>query len=186
MASKKRRLVTAREPNGRIQREGRDLAPMEVRRLRDAAVRGLRDPEWGTELGRLYLEGNLTGAMYAAGKRWREQATEYRRAIGVFPIRSASLERGSHSHEADPDSEEGQKQAQREANGAERFFAAHAALTSAGVLAESVVSRICEEDGMLCGWVDHQSLRKGLSALVDHYNMLTADQKLGNVRSVSR
>ncbi len=176
VSHRKNRLVTAREPNGRIQREEREPAPNEIRRLRDAALRGLRDPEWGTELGRLYLEAAITAAMYAAGKRWREQAAEYRQAIGVFPVRSASLERGSHGHDIDPDSEEGQKQAQREANGAERFFAAHAALTSAGVVAESVVSRICEEDGMLCGWVDRQSLRKGLSALVDHYNLTRAEK----------
>lgn len=172
---RKNRLVTAREPNGRIQREP-ELAASEIRRVRDMAVRDARQAEWGAELGRLYLENAITGAMYSAGKRWREQAAEYRRAIGLFPIKSASLERGSHSHAIDPDSEEGQKQAQRESNGAERFFAAHAALTSAGVLAESVVSRVCEEDGMLCGWVDHQSLRKGLDALVYHYNLTRTEK----------
>lgn len=174
---RKNRLVTAREPNGRIQREGReDAAPTEVRRLRDAALRGMRDPEWGTELGRLYLEGALSGGMYAAGKRWREEAAEYRQAIGVFPVRSASLERGSHGHDTDPDSEEGQKQATRDRNGAERFFAAHSYLASVGNLAESVVRRICEEDEAPCGFAEHQALRKGLSSLADHYNLTRAEK----------
>ena len=177
MASRRKtRLVTAREPNGRIQREERELAPTEVRRLRDAALRGMRDPEWGTELGRLYLEGALTGALYASGKRWREEAAEYRQSIGVFPVRTASLERGSHGHDTDPDSEEGQNQAARERNGAERFFAAHARLASVGGLAETVVRRVCEEDQAACGFVEHKALRRGLSALVDHYN-LTREQK---------
>ena len=170
--ARKNRLVTAREPNGRIQREGReDTAPTEVRRLRDAALRGMRDPEWGTELGRLYLEGALTGAQYAAGKRWREEASDYRQAIGVFPVRSAALQRGSHSHDVDPESEEGQKQATRDRNGAERFFAAHSYLASVGNLAETVVRRICEEDEAPCGFAEHQALRKGLTALANHYNL---------------
>ncbi len=178
MASRRKsRLVTAREPNGRIQREAReDTAPTEVRRLRDAALRGMRDPEWGTELGRLYLEGALTGAQYAAGKRWRQEASDYRQAIGIFPVRSASLERGSHGHDVDPDSDEGQKQATRDRNGAEHFFAAHARLITAGTLAEAVVRRICEDDAAPCGFAEHKALRNGLSSLVDHYN-LTREQK---------
>ncbi len=178
MASRRKsRLVTVREPNGRIQRSGeRELSPTEARRLRDAAFRGLRDAEWGTELGRLCLEGSITWEMYGAGKRWREASADYRQAIGVFPVRSAALERGSHGHDADPDSEGGQNQAARERNGAERFFAAHARLASVGGLAETVVRRVCEEDQAACGFVEHKALRRGLSALVDHYN-LTREQK---------
>ncbi len=164
------RLVTAREPNGRIQRE-HDLAPSEVRRLRDAALRGLRDAEWGTELGRLYLEGSLTGAMYAAGKRWREHAGDYRQAIGIFPVRSASLERGSRGTPPDPDSEEGSNQAQREANAVERFFEAHAALVAAGMGAEHAVRRLCEDDASLCGVYELNKAKDGLSALARHYNL---------------
>lgn len=176
MASRRKsRLVTAREPNGRIQRSTeRELSPTEVRRLRDAAFRGLRDAEWGTELGRLCLEGSITWAMYGAGKRWREVAAKYRQAIGVFPIRSASLERGSHSHDTDPDSDEGRKQAARDRDGAELFFAAQASLTVG--LVESVVRRICEDDEAPCGFAEHQALRKGLSALVVHYNLTRSEK----------
>lgn len=177
MASRRKsRLVTAREPNGRIQRESQELSPTEVHRIRDASLRGWRDSEWGSELGRLYMTGAVTKPMYEAGKRWTEYAAEYRKSIGVFPVRSAALERGSHGKQADPDSEEGQKQATRERNGAERFFAAHARLVSAGGLAETVVRRICEEDEAPCGFAEHQALRKGLSSLVDHYN-LTREQR---------
>jgi hypothetical protein len=177
MAKRKNRLVTAREPNGRIQRSvERELSPTEARRLRDAAFRGLRDAEWGTELGRMCLEGAITWTMYLAGKRWREQAETYRRAIGVFPVRSASLERGSRSTTSDPDSEDGRKQAQREANGAERFFEAHARLITAGPVAESMVRLVCEEDISAASYVERVALWKGLRALVDHYN-LTKQEK---------
>jgi hypothetical protein len=179
-SGRKRSNMAAREPNGRIKRDpdDREIAPSDVRRLRDAALRGLRDAEWGTERGRLYLEGALTGAMYAAGKRWRQHAADYRCAIGAFPVRSASLERGSHGTAPDPDSEDGRKQAVRDANATERFFAAHAALVLAGMGAETAVRRLCEDDASLIGLGELKNARIGLSALAGHYN-LTAAQKPG-------
>lgn len=172
MASKRKRLVTAREPNGRLQRDRHDPldTPTHIRRLRDAALRGVSDPEWGSELGRLFLERVLTEVMYAAGKRWREEAAIYRRAIGVFPVRTASLER-SRSMPADPDSEEGQKQAGRETSAAERFFEAHAVLVAAGMGAENAVRRLCEDDEALAGLYDLKNARVGLARLAEHYGL---------------
>ena len=177
MASRRKsRLVTAREPNGRIQREEREPAPAEVRRLRDAALVGLRDPQWGTELGRLYLQGTITDSMYAAGKRWRDHAAEYRRSIGAFPVKSASLERGSLSHPPDPESTDGLKQVLRENNAAERFFEAHSVLVCMGQGTESIIRRLCEDDLSLCGMVELKKARYGLSRLADHYR-LTGNEK---------
>jgi hypothetical protein len=51
MASRRKSLAR-REPNGRVQCQEPDISPGEVRRLRDAALRGLRDAEWASELGR--------------------------------------------------------------------------------------------------------------------------------------
>ncbi len=163
------RLVTAREPNGRIQRE-RGPGPTEIKRLRDAALRGLRDPEWGTELGRLYLERALTAEMYAAGKRWRESVAAYHGAIGVFPVRTAALERG-RSTPPDPDSEGGREQAVRDRDAAEAFFAAHAALVSAGMVAENAVRRLCEDDQALCGLYELNGAICGLMALAHYYGL---------------
>jgi hypothetical protein len=136
----------------------------------------LRDAEWGTELGRLYLEGAITDSMYGAGKRWREEATSYRAAIGVFPIRSTSLERGVKSHPPDVDSEDGQKQARQEANATERFFEADAVLVGAGTGAENAVRKLCEDDQSLAGMYELRNARCGLLALADHYR-LTAGPK---------
>jgi hypothetical protein len=180
MVRKRNRPVTAREPNGRIQREANDHSPTAVRRLRDAALRGMHDPEWGTELGRLFLSHAISDTMYGAGKKWRDQAARYRSAIGVFPVRTASLERG-RSASADPDSEGGRQQASRETLAAEEFFAAHAALVMAGMGAENAVRRLCEDDLSLVGMYELRNARCGLAVLADHYG-LTEKGKSSNVR----
>ena len=177
LASKRLRR---REPSGRLQRE-REISPTEIRRLRDAAVRGLRDPEWGTELGRLLLNGELTILQYAAGKMWREHAARYRQAIGAFPVRSISLEQGVRAHPPDPYSEAGRTIAAREREEAEAFFAAHAALVAIGMGAESSVRRLVEQDEAMAGLYDLKNARAGLSALAIYYG-LTNDGKSPNVR----
>lgn len=170
MLGLKRRRAFAREPNGRVQRE-REFGAAQIRRLRDAAMRGLRDSEWGTELGRLYLERIITEEMYAAGKRWTEEASQYHASIGIFPIRTAQLQLGRGGKDADPDSAEGKKQASREANGAERFFEAHAVLVGAGPVASMAVRRLCEENQSLAGSKERIAARDGLSSLVAHYGL---------------
>lgn len=175
MIRKHTKPVTAREPSGRPQRET-EYAPSQIKRLRDAAMRGLRDAEWGTELGRLSLERSITSLMHAAGRRWRDQAAQYRKAIGVFPVRSLSVEPVSRAMAPDPDSAEGQEQARRDSEAVEQFFAAHAALVMAGSSAENAVRRLCEDDLSLVGMSELQAARKGLNALASHYG-LTNQQK---------
>ena len=162
------RQIGPREANGRHQRDEAVPASL-ARRLRDAALAGLSGREWGTELGRLYLAHSITDEMYSAGRRWSVDAAAYRAAIGIFPMRSASLERGALGHAPDPDSEEGRRLADREIEGAERFFAADAALHMAGPGAERAVARLCEHDLSLAGMVELLAARCGLSALARHY-----------------
>lgn len=170
MANKrKNRLVKARTPSGQLSRAGREreFPPTQVKRLRDAAMAGLRDPEWGTELGRLYLDGTITAAMYAAGKDWREKAAKYVNSLGHFPVRSILVEGRGGSLPPDPDSLEGQKRARREADAMERFFEAHHVLLYAGKMAEATVRRLCEHDEGPCGMAELMALRRGLSALAE-------------------
>ncbi len=155
-----------RERNGRPQRE-KQFSPLEIRRARDAALRGLRDPEWGTELGRLYLTGAISDQMYGAGKRWRSEAMTYRKAIGIFPVRSASLEQGIQSEPADPDSHRGQLEAAADREAMEHFFAAHAILLGC----EGVVRQLVEEDRSLCGIHELNIARAGLARLAAHYRL---------------
>jgi hypothetical protein len=166
---RKSRVVKARTPSGQLSRAGRqrEFPPTQVKRLRDAAMAGLRDAEWGTELGRLYLEGTITAAMYAAGKDWREKAAKYVKSLAHFPVRSLLFEGRGGSLPPDPDSPEGRKQARREADAMERFFEAHALLLTAGRMAEQVVRRLCEHDEGPCGTAELIALRAGLSALAE-------------------
>lgn len=169
MASKSRH----RTPSGQRSRAGqeREAAPVAIKRLRDAALAGMTDPEWGSELGRLYLNNVITSAMYAAGKRWAEQAARYRHVIGAFPVRSAALERGVGASPLDPDSAEGQREAARHREAMERFFAAHAALSTAGDRCESMVRRVCEDGYMPLGFEELLQLRTGLMRLVSHWGI---------------
>ena len=167
MGKRKSRLLKARTPSGQLSRSGREreFPPAQVKRLRDAAMAGLRDPEWGTELGRLYLEGTITASMYAAGKDWREKAARYVDTLGHFPVRTILLEGRGGSMPPDPDTPEGQKRARREADAMERFFEAHHVLLSAGKMAEATVRRLCEHNEGPCGMAELIALRNGLSAL---------------------
>lgn len=162
-----------RTPSGQYTRadKPKEHAPTQVKRLRDAALRGMADPEWGTELGRLFLQQTITAEMYAAGKRWAELASRYRQAIGAFPIRSASLERGVQSAQPDPDSDKGREIARKEADGAERFFKAHSILIGQGCLAEAVVRRLCEHDETPVSFGEIIKLRIALLALANHWNL---------------
>lgn len=156
--------------------KAKEYAPTQVKRLRDAAIMGMADPEWGTELGRMFLQHSITPEMYAAGKRWSEMAASYQHAIGVFPIRSISLERGIRSAQPDPDSDKGQEVSRREINAQERFFEAHSILISEGCLAEAVVRRLCEHNEIPVGTSELLKLRVALLALARYWN-LTNDRK---------
>jgi hypothetical protein len=174
----RRSAFAQREPNGREQRH-RLLSPTEARRLREAAWRGLRDAQWGTELGRLLLENLLTEQQFLAGQQWRQDVAAYHWAIDVFPVRSAKLELGKGGKTADPDSEAGRKLAKRESEAIETFFAAHTILSLTG--AEKIVRALVERDEPICGILGLRTARKGLSVLAEHYG-LTNQGNFGNVR----
>lgn len=141
--------------------------------MREAAWRGLRDAEWGTELGRLYLESSLSDRQYAAGRRFQRELAAYHSAIGAFPVRSISLE--SHrSTPPDPDSPRGRAQARNDAEAIETFFEAHAVLVTAG--AEKIVRALLQHDTPLCGMGELRAARAALSALAQFY-ALTESRK---------
>src|SRR3990167_3899985 len=164
--SKRRRLVLVREPNGRPSRAGydREYAPTQIKRLRDAAMIGLRDSEWGTELGRLFLERVITAEMYAAGKWRREMAREYHIAIGAPQPdpKPVSYQRGISGTLPDPDSEAGKERTRRDIAAIAVFQEAHAALLGAGKVAEMAVRRLCEQDQGPVGIFELQYVRRGL------------------------
>jgi hypothetical protein len=171
-------LSVAREPSGRrsraITRSAPQFAPTEVKRLRDAALAGMQNPEWGSELGRLLLAGKVEPELYAAGQRWAECATRYRHALDApRPNPSpARFEPKSPAAAVDPASALGQKQTAREVAAIGALQEAHAALRTAGALAERVVRRVCEHDEAVCGTGEFVALRRGLLALALFWGMM--------------
>lgn len=185
MPKRKNRLVTVREPNGRISRAGRETEypPTQVKRLRDAAVAGMRDPQWGTQLGRLFLAGSISPEMYAAGRWWSEMAIRYQAALGSplpFP-KAISLDIGRGNQSADPDSDAGRKEADRHRRAVATFHEAHAVLMGAGLAAERIIRRLCEDDVAPCGLGELMNARRGL-LWVAEFRGLTRDNKSRHVR----
>ena len=72
-----RKILAPRKPCGQLKREPRDsrpLAPIQVRRLLDAAAEGLRDPLWGSMIGPLHLNGKISSAELATAKHWASRS----------------------------------------------------------------------------------------------------------------
>jgi len=171
-------LSVAREPSGRrsraVTRSAPQFAPTEVKRLRDAALAGMQNPEWGSELGRLLLASKVEPELYAAGQHWAERATRYRHALDAPRPNPppARFEPKSPAAAVDPASALGQMQTAREVPAIVALQEAHAALRTAGVLAERVVRRVCEHDEAVCGTSEFVALRRGLLALALFWGMM--------------
>ena len=177
--TRKRKAVTSREPSGRPSRTDPAAlvacSPAEVRRLRDAALAGMQSAEWGTELGRLFLNGKINAPCFAAGKRWAELATNYRDAIGAPQPspKAASIERRGHTGAVDPDSESGAKQAARDRETVLNYTDAHRALSGAGMLSEQAVRAACERNELVTGVHALGLLNVGLSRLSLFWGLTT-------------
>ncbi len=186
MAGRKNRksnLFVVREPSGRRSRAGQDeienCSPAQVRRLRDAALQKMCDPDWGTELGRLYLTGRLNVGQYAAGKWFGRLSEACRAAIDAptGPRKSAFVE-GNGGHAPDPDSDAGREQVTKDREAVSSFMEAHAALLGAGMLAEHAVRLVCEDNKTVVGHAQVLHLRSGLDWLAE-YRALTIQNKHG-------
>lgn len=107
----KRKSMHRREPNGKPQREAKQQtrqhempSPAEVKRLRDAAMIGMRDAIWGTVLGYLHLSGKLSIDQFTAGVHWARLSRFYHRAMeGPRDPRSNLLTRVSTSNAPKPE-----------------------------------------------------------------------------------
>lgn len=180
-------LFMVREPNGRPSRQEpttKQCSPGEVRRLRDAAMTSMRDPEWGTQIGRLFLEGKLTADRFEAGKRWAAKVAAYHKAILARPNAPAiAIEGRGHSHPIDPGSEAGQLEAIKDLTAISEMEEAHAVLIGAGMLAEQAVRHTCEQDEAPVGTEGLNSLDIGLLWLSSYWGLTTAPKNVRNSKS---
>lgn len=181
--AKKLVLTPIREPSGRLSRATSDdieaVAPAIARRLRDAAARGMADAEWGTELGRLFLEGRIKPGEYEAGKRWGRLVKRWQRVIGApkpyageGPIAFLGTVRARDAGDDPPvESEEGKRLLKERRQVMREMQEAHAALIGGGMLAEAAVRRVCEENEIVAG--DFNDLWRGLQWLAQHWGLTT-------------
>jgi hypothetical protein len=165
----------AREPNGRRSRAAEyaidTTSPTAARRLRDAALRGMAAPEWGTELGRLFLVGELTAPEYVAGKRWATTVKRYHEAIDAGVVALVGGVHASAGSEPDPDSAEGRRRLKRARQAVAEMHAALTVLERVGKAALAAVRHVTEQNRADLGWSGLIALRNGLAALVAHWGL---------------
>ena len=163
-----RKHLRARGSTGRLLRVARDaelMSPTEARRLVDAAASGLRDQVWGTTIGWLYINGQLTAAQFSAGKRWAELVANYSIACrSPSPPRTLSLD-AVGGMPIDPDTATGAKEVARHERASAAYLEGRHALRLAGRDAERVADEVCTQDRAPAGLSELNALRAGLAAL---------------------
>jgi hypothetical protein len=182
----RRNVLAKREANGRIQRDPPLPAASEVRRLRDAAISGMRDPTWGTELGRLYLVGKITATMFAAGKRWGELSSKYSQALcSPSPEPKAICFDRSGGESPDPDSYEGRREARRHERAVTSFIDAWGALKALkdNSVSERIVRALCERNEMLAGHESLLALTRGLAELAGFWGLTDSRKSVSDRQS---
>ena len=164
-----RKHLVRREPNGKPQRERSGPSPTEISRLRDAALAGMKDPIWGTQLGILHLSGKLTSSQLAAGKRWAELARDYSVACqSPRAPKSVDIEPGGGSP-IDPDSAKGAREARRHSQIVHGYLGALEALKRTGEAPRLAVRDVCEFNLFPAGSFQLAALRTGLQGLVAYW-----------------
>ena len=160
---RKNRLIVAREPNGQPQRK-RSIAPSEAKRIRDEAARKVRHSEYGSELGRLWLDDKISAPMYEAGKKWIIVAVQRSIALqspSANP-RSLNIGSGGESHPIDPDTPQGEREAKHHAKAIVAYETAFESVTKPSWTA---IETVCEQNLALAGHQQLLDFRCGLMIL---------------------
>jgi len=163
-----RKHLAKREPSGRISRavlkaiDGH--SPAAVKRLQDAALRGIADPDYGTELGRLALTGKISPTQREAGRRWCKLREEFVRTLGI-PLPSPGLP-NLNSIAATAVFRD-----RYERDVYDAYKAALIALRAAGNDAAMTIVATCEYDQACTSPTRLKALHLGLNALATHWGL---------------
>ena len=131
----------------------------------DAAAEGLRDPLWGSMIGRLHLNGKISSAELATAKHWARIVANYSAACcSPRPPRTVPLD-AIGGTPVDPDSATGEREVRRHERASAAWLEGRNALRLAGRDAERVVDDVCAQDRAPAGFDDLNALRAGLAAL---------------------
>lgn len=152
-AAGRKRKEGPRTASGRLSRAARAVtepaSPAQVRRLRDAALAKMLDPQWGTELGRQFLAGHFGAVEYAAGRKYwlLREAYEGRRHGGADRTFQQSVDVFAALSDA------------------------RSVLMGSGYRIWSVFRRVVERDQFTPGTAEAMNLKAALRVLVDHWRM---------------
>lgn len=161
----RRRSAAKRFPSGKPHRQPQLPAPIEARRMMEAAAVGMRDSVWGSMLGMLYVSGKLTSVQFQAGRRWTELISGYSLAMQApKPPRSALLVREGGAA-ADVDSERGCREVKRHEIVIDGYLGGHRALEYNGPNTIRIVNNVCELNLFPVGLSEMEILREGLQLL---------------------
>jgi len=144
-----------------------DISPTTVQRIMTEAKRGAADPRLGSQIGRLYLGGQITEPQFRAGTRFAELRRRWRSVQGIRQPSAQSAKIGqvlSGSSEVDD-------------NVAMALSAADASARAAivdtpgvdGRRAFDLACNVCELDEAPVGFCNLLLLRAALSALAIHW-----------------
>lgn len=144
----RKRKIGERFPAGQIKPEESGASPSQIRRLRDAALAGMADPQWGSMAGIFYLSRKIDEIEYETAKRFGDLHSQYINVIGgPRPPRSSSVERASPVSSIDVDTELGEEEAQRHIVILNKYNDAHTVLHKIGPSAEADIIRFCSIPG---------------------------------------
>ncbi len=163
----RKRKVGERFPTGQIKPEEKPASPAAIRRLRDAALMGMADPQWGSVAGIYYLSKKIDEIEYEAAKRFGDLHAQYIAVIGgPRPPKTSTGERSAKSAQIDVDTELGEAEALRHVAIMTRYNDAHGALLMVSPAVEADLIRFCSIPGETpSGYAATLRVRDGLRAL---------------------
>lgn len=163
----RKRKVGERFPAGQIRPEEPSASPAAIRRLRDAALAGMADPQWGTMAGLFYLSKRIDDTEYAAAKRFGDLHSQYISVIGgPRHPKTSTGERQSPSAQIDVDTEMGEAEAVRHRIIMTNYHDAHMALLMVCPSVEADLIRFCSVPGESpSGYAAVIRVKNGLKAL---------------------
>ena len=156
-----------------LKREEGLFHPAATKRAALNAMAGMCDPQWGTVIGRLFLQEKLTSIQYEAGKRWDALAKHYHTAMQAPSPnpKAPAIDFSPKSNEADPNSDAGMQETARHRSAVDAFNDAHACLCQLGQRTEKAVRDTCEHGMEPVGYDGLLRLRDGLGTLGDFWQL---------------
>ena len=178
------RKSVPRTPSGQPSRavgarpEPKGLPPATIRRMIATDAKRVEGAEWGTPIGRMVLEGEITAEQYLAGRQWDRRARLYWPAINApSPDPQAARMGKSRGAPPDPSSAAGARQAKHDRSAVDAFRDALGQVQILGPAYVRTVREVCEGAGRPTeGYADLMRLRAALTRLAVFWRLLEPQQ----------